>query len=72
MANKENEFMTTLADEWKKRDMEREVLLKKKLEEYNLLENKLQQVGNFVSAKLCFDLLCKSIDRFLYEGNTGA
>ena len=40
--------MTTLADEWKKRDMEREVLLKKKLEEYNLLEKKLQQVGSFL------------------------
>lgn len=40
--------MTTLADEWKKRDMEREVLLKKKLEEYNLLEKKLQQVRNFI------------------------
>lgn len=40
--------MTTLADEWKKRDMEREVLLKKKVEEYNLLEKKLQQVGSFL------------------------
>lgn len=40
--------MTTLADEWKKRDMEREVLLKKKLEEYSLLEKKLQQVESFI------------------------
>ena len=28
--------------------MELEVLLKKKLEAYNLLEKKLQQVGNFI------------------------
>ena len=40
--------MTTLADEWKKRDMEHEVLLKKKLEEYNLLEKKLQQLYLFI------------------------
>ena len=40
--------MNTLADEWKKRDLEREVLLKKKLEEYILLEKKLRQVGSFI------------------------
>ena len=40
--------MTTLADEWKKRDLEREVLLKKKLEEYILLQKKLREVGSFI------------------------
>jgi len=42
LSNKENERMIALSEEWKQRDLEREMLLKKKLEEYNMLETKLR------------------------------
>ncbi len=37
--------MQTLAEEWKKRDKEREMILKRKVDEYNRLEEKLRTVG---------------------------
>lgn len=43
MQHRENSQMKALADEWKKRDKERELMVKKKLEEYSRLEGKLKQ-----------------------------
>ncbi|XP_029658180.1 centrosomal protein of 120 kDa-like isoform X2 [Octopus sinensis] len=43
LKQKEISYMRVLADEWKKRDREREVVLKKKLSEYNQLEETLQK-----------------------------
>ncbi|XP_065671488.1 centrosomal protein of 120 kDa isoform X3 [Hydra vulgaris] len=42
LQKKENERMKVLAEEWKIRDMEREVILNKKLDEYRTLESKLK------------------------------
>lgn len=36
--------MKVIAEEWKQRDLEREVLVKRKLEEYQTLELKLKKV----------------------------
>lgn len=36
-----------LAEEWKVRDTEREMILKKKVDEYNVLETKLKRVSLF-------------------------
>ena len=44
LVRKENERMKVLAEEWKTRDMEREMLINKKLEEYRTLESKLKSV----------------------------
>jgi len=41
---KEQERMKSLADEWKQRDLEREMLLKRKLQEFTALENSLKTV----------------------------
>ncbi|XP_057309454.1 centrosomal protein of 120 kDa-like [Hydractinia symbiolongicarpus] len=43
LANKEKERMMKLAEEWKIRDTEREMILKKKVDEYNVLETKLKR-----------------------------
>ncbi|XP_041855408.1 centrosomal protein of 120 kDa isoform X2 [Melanotaenia boesemani] len=43
LRKKELRHMQALAEEWKKRDREREALVKKKEVEYNLLEEKLQK-----------------------------
>ncbi|XP_047448856.1 centrosomal protein of 120 kDa [Mugil cephalus] len=43
LRKKELSHMKALAEEWKKRDREREALVKKKEVEYNLLEEKLQK-----------------------------
>ena len=42
---KEQERMKSLADEWKQRDLEREMLLKRKLQEFTTLENNLKTVS---------------------------
>ncbi|XP_053859732.1 centrosomal protein of 120 kDa isoform X2 [Vidua macroura] len=43
LKKKEMVHMQALAEEWKKRDKEREALVKKKVAEYNVLEEKLQK-----------------------------
>lgn len=43
LKQKELAHMQALAEEWKKRDRERESLVKKKVAEYSILEGKLQQ-----------------------------
>ncbi|XP_068693226.1 centrosomal protein of 120 kDa-like isoform X1 [Montipora foliosa] len=43
MQHRENSHMKALADEWKRRDKERELMVKKKLDEYSRLEVKLKQ-----------------------------
>ncbi|NXU45924.1 CE120 protein, partial [Drymodes brunneopygia] len=43
LKKKEMVHMQALAEEWKKRDREREALVKKKVAEYNVLEEKLQK-----------------------------
>ncbi|NXM24324.1 CE120 protein, partial [Oxyruncus cristatus] len=43
LKKKEMVHMQVLAEEWKKRDREREALVKKKVAEYNVLEEKLQK-----------------------------
>ncbi|DAA27694.1 centrosomal protein of 120 kDa [Bos taurus] len=43
LKQKELAHMQALAEEWKKRDRERESLVKKKVAEYNILEGKLQK-----------------------------
>ncbi|NXQ33848.1 CE120 protein, partial [Alaudala cheleensis] len=43
LKKKEIVHMQALAEEWKKRDREREALVKKKVAEYNVLEEKLQK-----------------------------
>lgn len=43
LKQKEITYMKVLADEWKKRDKEREVVLQKKLSEYNQLEDQLNK-----------------------------
>ncbi|NWY68362.1 CE120 protein, partial [Erithacus rubecula] len=43
LKKKEMVHMQALADEWKKRDREREALVKKKVAEYNVLEEQLQK-----------------------------
>jgi len=43
MQQRESTHMKTLAEEWKRRDKERELMVKKKLEEYSRLEDKLKQ-----------------------------
>ncbi|XP_015753947.1 PREDICTED: centrosomal protein of 120 kDa-like [Acropora digitifera] len=43
MQHRENSHMKALAEEWKRRDKEREMMVKKKLEEYSRLEVKLKQ-----------------------------
>ncbi|XP_053788214.1 centrosomal protein of 120 kDa isoform X2 [Vidua chalybeata] len=43
LKKKEMLHMQALAEEWKKRDKEREALVKKKVAEYNVLEEKLQK-----------------------------
>lgn len=43
MQQRETSHMKTLAEEWKRRDKERELMVKKKLEEYSRLEEKLKQ-----------------------------
>ncbi|XP_056136157.1 centrosomal protein of 120 kDa [Lampris incognitus] len=43
LRRKEQSHMQALAEEWKKRDREREALVKKKEVEYNLLEEQLQK-----------------------------
>ncbi|NXN86402.1 CE120 protein, partial [Bombycilla garrulus] len=43
LKKKERVHMQALAEEWKKRDREREALVKKKVAEYNVLEEKLQK-----------------------------
>ncbi|XP_028399119.1 centrosomal protein of 120 kDa-like isoform X2 [Dendronephthya gigantea] len=40
---KETETIKTLTEEWRKRDKEREILAKKKLEEYSQMEDKLKK-----------------------------
>ena len=46
MREKEVVHMQQLAEEWKKRDREREVLVKKKLAEYSHLEQQLRRTIN--------------------------
>lgn len=36
--------MKEIAEEWKQREMEREVVMKRKIHEYNALENNLKKV----------------------------
>ena len=43
LTTKENQRMKTIAEEWKQRDLEREILVKRKLEEYQTLEVKLKK-----------------------------
>lgn len=43
MQDRENSHMKALAEEWKRRDKERELMVKKKLEEYSRLEDKIKQ-----------------------------
>jgi len=43
LQQRETSHMKTLAEEWKRRDKERELMVKKKLEEYSRLEEKLKQ-----------------------------
>ncbi|KAI0208621.1 DUF3668 domain-containing protein [Lamellibrachia satsuma] len=43
---KEKQLMQALSVEWKRRDKEREVLVKKKVSEYSVLEKKLQKTLN--------------------------
>ncbi|RMX45248.1 hypothetical protein pdam_00000823 [Pocillopora damicornis] len=43
MQHRENSHMKALAEEWKRRDKERELMVKKKLEEYSRLEEKIKQ-----------------------------
>ncbi|KAJ7339657.1 hypothetical protein OS493_006064 [Desmophyllum pertusum] len=43
MQHRESSHMKALAEEWKRRDKERELMVKKKLEEYSRLEEKLKQ-----------------------------
>eukprot|EP00794_Sanderia_malayensis_P009837 gene9838-10847_t len=42
LQQKEAKLMQTLAEEWKKRDKERETILKRKIDEYNRLEERLR------------------------------
>ncbi|CAH1798062.1 unnamed protein product [Owenia fusiformis] len=42
LRNKEETYMKTLAEEWKRRDMDREIIMKKKLQEYSELEKQLR------------------------------
>ena len=44
--------MKTLADEWKQRDLERESLLKRKMQEFTSLENTLKAVSDFLNENL--------------------
>ena len=43
--------MKALADEWKQRDFEREKLLARKIQEFNLLENTLKTVSDVTLSK---------------------
>jgi len=43
MQHRESSHMKALAEEWKRRDKERELMVKKKLDEYSSLEEKLKQ-----------------------------
>ena len=45
---KEDTLMKALAEEWKARDQQREVITRKKLEEYNKLEQHLKVRKKFV------------------------
>ncbi|XP_072038302.1 centrosomal protein of 120 kDa-like isoform X3 [Amphiura filiformis] len=42
LKEKELQYMQSLAEEWKRRDREREILVKKKVDEYNHLEDQLR------------------------------
>lgn len=66
---KENARMKTLADEWKQRDLEREGLLKRKIQEFTSLESTLKSVSipgefirttNDIDEKVSCDLLALS------------
>lgn len=41
---KEHERMEELAEEWKQRDLEREMVMKRKIQEYTALEGSLKKV----------------------------
>ena len=43
LTSKENQHMKVIAEEWKQRDLEREILVKRKLEEYQAFEIKLRK-----------------------------
>ncbi|KAL6037179.1 hypothetical protein STEG23_023021, partial [Scotinomys teguina] len=51
LKQKELAHMQALAEEWKKRDRERESLVKKKVAEYSILEGKLQKVLTELEAR---------------------
>ena len=54
LKEQESQHMHVLAEEWKKRDKEREMIVKRKVDEYNKLEEKLRQVS---SLKICLLLI---------------
>ena len=54
LQQKELKLMQTLAEEWKKRDKERETILKRRVDEYNKLEEKLRSVSRSFNFQILF------------------